>query len=190
MPDHDQKDKKLKIFDIVSEVVKFDAELRKKYQIGHKFRFVLDRLNALLDLLEKSKTVEVVKKATEREAKADEKVLYVYLYNVHGVNLSSWQNLLTAKLFQEYSVNRPIYTEKSHIEKLLKSKKNIMQHAYFAIAVKQSDVYSNHTELKDALGHSLVKIKEGGLRIENLITFTHNHQEYSLNSEGRLIKKN
>lgn len=181
-------DKKHKLLELVREAAKQDKELREKYKIGDKFRFVRDRLQALLERLETNlKSKEIVKEDHTREVREDEQLVYVYLYNTQGMSFPSWKNMLSAKLFYEYSVNRPIYTEKKHIEKLIKSKENKLQHAYLTIALKQSYIIPSTSN--DAFGNPLIKVKEGALKFDRLISFTHNNQDYVLDSQGNLIKK-
>lgn len=182
------KDREQKVLDMMREVVKYDAELRKKYQIGEKFRFVRDRLHALLERLEQhASSVKVVKEEVKHDATAEEVIVYVYLYNAHGMNLASWQNFLTPKVFYEYSVNRPIYAEKKHVETLIRSKQNKVQHAFLTVAVKKDAIIQSAT-LQDSLGNSLLRVKEGALSFDRLLVFTHNDQEYRVNDEGELIK--
>ncbi|SRR5579883_1094659 len=191
MPATDQQDIELKVLELVREMVKFDDELRQKYQVGTKFRFVQDRLHALLAHLEKklSDKKEVVAKASV-QAEADETIVYVHLYNVQGSNIRSWQSLLLPKVFYEYSVNRPIYTEKKYIDTLLNSKSNKLQHAFLTIVIKQNSVFpSEESGMKDSLGQPLVRVREGSLFFNKLVSFTHNDQEYEVNEDGQLIKK-
>ena len=124
-------------------------------------------------------------KKTETVLAPDEVLIYVYLYNANGLVFRSWQNMLTPKVFYEYSVNRPIYSQKSEIESLLKSKKTLAQHAYLTIAVKASDIIkpSDHPE------NPIIKVREGSLHFDKLVTFAHNGQDYTLNINGELIKK-
>lgn len=190
MPDHNHKKLEKEVLELVRHAVKQDEELRKKYQISNKFRFVRDRLQALLERLEQHvKTFEVVKsKITQTTSAADEVIVYVYLYNTQGTYLRSWQNMLTPKVFYEYSVNRPIYSEKHHIETLLRSKENKLQHAYLTVAVRSQDILRS-PESKDSLGQPLLKVREGALRIEKLISLTHNEHDYKVDDEGMLIKR-
>src|SRR3990167_9684781 len=103
-------------------------------------------------------------------------LVYVYLFNAHGLNFSSWQKMLSPSVFYEYSVNRPIYGEKAHVEAVIRNKTNKAQHGYLTIAVKKELISSESS--KDALGNPLIKVKEGGLKIERLICFFHHNHEY------------
>jgi hypothetical protein len=185
---HDEHESKHQLVELVQEAIRRDNALREQYQIGEKFRFVRDRLQALLEQLEKHVRV-IVEEEKSSELEADETLVYVYLYNSQGIMLQTWLNMLTPKLFYEYSVNRPIYHDKSYIDLLLRSKVNKTQHAFLTVAVKQNSLLRAEDASKDALGNPMVKIKEGALHFDKLVTFTHNGQEYTLSEERELIKK-
>jgi hypothetical protein len=184
-------DEKLKLIEIIREAIARDNELREKFQIGDKFRFVRDRLQELLCNLEQSLPVVVGDKMQSLQAMAaDEMAVYVYLYNTHGLQFRTWQNLVTPKVFYEYSVNRPIYAEKSQIESLLRTKTNKAQHAYLTVAIKRDQVipYPADSGPKDIAGNPVIKVREGSLRFEKLIAFTHQDQNYKLGADGELVK--
>lgn len=190
MASDDEKEQQFKLVQIVRDAIQKDEALREQYQISNKFRFVRDRLQALLHRLEKNlPTLVAEEKQTRQEITADEIIVYIYLYNAKGNVLRHWQSMLTPKVFYEYSVNRPIYAEKSHVEALLRSKPDKMQHAYLTVAIKKSDIIATENVIKDTMGHPLVKIKEGKLHFEKLISFTHHEQNYGLNAHGELVKK-
>ena len=186
------KEEKLKLIEIVREAIRSDNALREKHQIGEKFRFVRDRLNTLLQTLEESMPVaNENKKGGSYVLKEGEVPVYVYLYNSQGLTFRTWQNMLGQKVFYEYSVNRPIYSEKSQMESLLRTKTNKAQHAYLTVAVKSEYVYKlpDDSAPKDAAGNPVIKVKEGSLQLDRLIAFTHQEQDYVLNENGELIKR-
>lgn len=185
----DDKELTEKILGLVREAIRHDEELRNKHTVGDKFRFVRDRLHAVLTQLEAEIHAKKVKMTTKAERAADETLIYVYLYNAEGVVLRNWRNMLTPKLFYEYSVNRPIYAEKQQVESLVKRKTNKAQHAYITVAIKKVDVIGESPS-KDAVGNPVLRVKEGSLRFENLIEFTHNGIEYVLSSDGEFKKHN
>jgi hypothetical protein len=187
----DEKEQQKKLVDLIRDTVERDFALRKKYDIVYKFRFVRDRLNSLLEQLETH--VETVRTSEEKNAppaKTDDEIFaFVYLYNSQGLTLQTWINMLTPKLFYEYSVNRPIYLDKYHIESLIKSKANRVQHAFLTVAIKQNDLINNENAPKDAMGNAVVKVREGSLKFERFIAMTHNDQDYVLTEQGILVKK-
>lgn len=185
-------EEKLKLIEIVREAIQMDNNLREKYQIVDKFRFVRDRLAGLLKLLEESLPTGAQHTDDSMRGMAEGEVLvYVYLYNAQGLQFRTWQNLVNPKVFYEYSVNRPIYAEKSYIETLLRTKTNKAQHAYLTIAVKPEFVFKAPEESapRDIAGNPVIKVKEGSLHINKVISFMHLEQEYVLNADGELIKK-
>lgn len=186
----DENEQYKKLLNLLLEAIKEDQELREKYQVGEKFRFIRDRLNTLKIQLEQSMLQLQEKKVEQKDVVAtDEMIVYVYLYNAQGANMKTWQNMLNPAVFYEYSVNRPVYAEKSQIESYLRSKANRTQNGYLAVIVKKSDVIKSALPLKDAINNQLIKVKEGSLKFEKMISFNYNNQEYVLNEAGELIKK-
>lgn len=180
------------VLQLVRATMQRDEELREKYGMDNKFRFVRERLQSFFQQLEQELKITAEGSAQQikkGELLEDEIAVYVYLYNVNGSVLSSWQSLITPNVFYEYSVNRPIYIEKSHIESLLRAKSNKAQHAYLTVAIKAAQIIRTETEMKDSLGNPLVKIREGSLSFDRLLGFTCNDQEYILSDKGGLIKK-
>lgn len=180
------------VLQLVQAIVSQDEALRKTYGIDNKFRFIRERLQNLLQRLEQELHATMKKQIEEKVKKNvlsdDESLVYVYLFNAHGTVLSSWQNLLTPKVFYEYSVNRPIYMDRAHVHSLVQSKSNKAQHGFLTVAIKTVNVIQSEG-LKDSLGNPLIKIKEGSLLFEKLLGFTCNDEEYILNSKNELIKK-
>lgn len=189
MPMSDTEQKR-KLTELIRDAVAQDKLLREKYQIGDKFRFVRDRLVALLDQLEKQAEQNAqAEKDAEFAVTEHEVLVYIYLYNSQGASLPTWLNMLTPKLFYEYSVNRPIYLEKAPVEALIRSKPKPLQHAFLTVAINQKDIIQNDSIPKDVLGNVVVKVKEGSLRFERLLSITHNDQDYGLSNHGTLVKK-
>lgn len=178
-----------KLLQMVLDAIAKDATLREKYKVGDKFRFIRDRLQALSVRLEEQiqASEQEVKKAEKKAP--DEVLVYVYLYNSQGVLFPTWQKMVTAAVLYEYSVNRPIYADKSLIEAYIRSKSNKTQHAYLTVAMKPADILTTPVEAKDAIGGSLIKVREGSLLINKLVLFTHNGHDYTISETGALTKK-
>ena len=187
------KEQQEKLIEIVRQTLARDGALREKYDVKNKFRFVQDRLHTLLTHLEKDLQLIVIEKEKHKDPviSPDEQIVYVYLFNAHGHILRTWQNMLIPKVFYEYSVNRPIYGEKDHVESVVRAKTNRAQHAYLVIAVKKIDIfkYENHSSPKDVYGNIIFKVKEGSLDFNRLISFVHNGIDYSVNEQGELSKR-
>ncbi len=175
---------------IAKEVV-----LREQGQLGERFRFVREQLQMTLEAMLALTSTAVVNSAAVDAAEelVGKRRIYIYLFNAQGLDLRSWHRMLTAQALYEHSVNRPAYAEKAHIEALLRKKSNLHQHAYLTAAVLPENVQIMTTDVSgvsdDALIHGTARVKEGSLRAEWLVAFTHNNIEYSVNAAGELVKK-
>lgn len=188
----DSQELKEKLMQIVNEAVSVDAKLRADLNIGDKFRFIRDRLQALKQQVEETlQTIKVEETGTKQVIADDEQLVYVYLFNAHGIDTQSWMKMLHPSVYYEHSVNRPIYGAKEHVEMVIRNKSNRVQHGYLEVAVKKVAILNKGDEnLKDSLGNPLLKIKEGSLRPERLICLTHNGNLYYVDENGRLAKIN
>lgn len=186
----DSRELKDKLLQLLSKAVAEDTDLRQSLNIGDKFRFIRERLQALKQEVESAlETIKLADEGSKQVVHEDEQVVYVYLFNAHGMDLQTWLKMLNPSVYYEYSVNRPIYGEKAHVESLIRGKTTRTQHAFMAVAVKKSAILSApESATKDQLENPLVKIKEGSLRPERLISFTHNGVDYFLNDDGKLEK--
>jgi hypothetical protein len=182
-----------KLLQLIQEAIKQDNELRLTLHIGDKFRFIRDRLNALLLHLEKNAlSLSLAVKGSQshiEQMKENETIVYVYLFNAHGLTLTTWQNMLKPELFYEYSINRPVYLEKTQIESFIRSKTNKAQHGYISVVVQKEHVLKGTNLVKDVIASPVVKVKEGALHFENLVSFTHAGKDYLVNANAELIKK-
>lgn len=178
---------------LVKQAIEEDNALRTNLQIGDKFRFIRDRLDVLLSQVEQGLSVQLESKAKKiKQIKENNVVVYVYLFNAHGLTLSAWKKMVKPELFYEYSVNRPIYLEKSAVEAFIRHKPNKLQHGYLSVMVEKEAILPQSPEhmMKDAYGQVLGKVKEGALRFENLLFFTHADKEYTVNEEQELVREN
>jgi len=151
-------------------------------------------LQALLENIEKETTISEKKARIVRTATTvaeDEIVVYIHLYNAQGLNFRTWQGMITPKAFFDFSVNRSIYQEQKYIEDFIRSKTNKAQHAYLTVAMKKDRVLPSPEggSFKDPLGNPLIKVKEGSLLYECMISFTYNGQVYHISEQGELAKK-
>lgn len=175
------------LIEYVTQSIQGDAGLRERFQVGARFRFVNDRLQALLVSLQ-ALAKELSSVAVMQEGHADKaggqleagKPVFVYIYNAQGAVLRTWSAMLTPKAFHEYSVSRPVYATRQEVEAIISSKSNPVQHAFITVEVRESDILTGVD--------TPVRVKEGALRVERVVVFTHNGQEYRL-EQGELVKK-
>jgi hypothetical protein len=193
MPFNHDIERQQALLALVKQAIEEDNALRASLKIGEKFRFIRDRLDALLSQVEESLSVHLENKAKKvKQIKENDVVVYVYLFNAHGLTLSAWKKMVKPELFYEYSVNRPIYLEKSAVEAFIRHKPNKLQHGYLSVMVHKEDILPETPEhmVKDTYGHVLAKVKEGALHFENLLFFTHADKEYTVNEDQELVREN
>lgn len=181
-------DKKDNLLELIRQAEAVDEELREKFQIGDKFRFIRDRIKALTQRVEESMTsMKPMEEAEVTTPTQDEIIGYIYLFNAQGLDIKSWQKMLNPAVYYEYSVNRPIYTSQADIDAMIRTKTNKAQHGSIAIRIHKNDILND--EAKDALGNTLIKVREGSLKYDQVVGFTHNGQQYKVGPEQQLIKK-
>ena|SRR3990167_569389 len=190
---NEQKEQGENLLKLMRDILEHDEALRKKYQIGEKFRFIRDRLQTLFSKVEEQVMVfrETSEQSKGKTITEDEILVYVYLYNAQGLLFKTWQKMVSAEVLYEYSVNRPVYAEHSQVESFIRNKSNKAQHAYLTIAIKKQDILlsAEKEPLKDPLGHTLLKVREGSLHVDRIISFVHNGLTYILDKTGGLVKK-
>jgi len=181
-----------KVFSLLNSIVVQEDELRTKYDIGVRFNVVRTQLQSVLKEFDKELAARAEEsqddEKEEQEISSDETLVYVYLFNAQGSILKSWQKLLSPGAMFEHSVNRPIYSELSAVEAMLREKPNIENHAYIIVAIKNADVLEANTEtaLKDQYGQPLLRLRQGALKTENIKRFVHLNREYNVSSEGMI----
>lgn len=186
----DSKELKEKLLQLIHDAVNQDAKLRSDLQIGDKFRFIRESLHALQSHVDEAmQTIKVETQENKDVLAEDEQLVYVYLFNAHGIELQSWIKMMHPSVYYEHSVNRPIYDRKEQIESVIRSKANRIQHGYLTIAIKKACILKRDDEaVKDNIGNPVLKIKEGSLKPDRLISLTHNGHSYVLNENGALEK--
>lgn len=179
-------------YQIIKKASDIEVKLREKYKIGVRFNLIRTQLTSMLEKIEKELGKTDAKKSAEisaeKQLKPDETVVYVYLFNVNGKIIRTWQQLLTQQALFDHSVNRPIYLQKEHIEKIIRSKPNRDQQGYIEIIIKKPDLLEigNGKSLQDSQGHPLARIKQGSLQPDNIKMFVHSGKHYQLTREGVL----
>ena len=192
MADNSQENRE-KLLALVNAAIEEEKSLREKYQIGDKFRFIRDKLSALqMSIVEGLNEIKATESAGPDVLAADEVLVYVYIFNSQGQSAASWQKLLHQSVFYEYSVNRPIYADQSYIDSFIRSRPNKVQHGYLTVAIKKSDVLpvlAGSPVLKDVNNNPLIKIREGSLKFNRVISFKYNEGEYTVKESGEMVKK-
>lgn len=111
--------------------------------------------------------------------------IYILLYQTEGNKLSSWQNAL--KTLLDYNISRPIYCDESHVQELVRSKKDVERYGYAVVNVLESNIYPQEQLPIDQFNHKMIILRENSIKRENVIGFVHaNKKRYGL-VEGELV---
>ena len=126
----------------------------------------------------------------ERKQKLGEGVIKVFisLYQFDGENLQNWLN--TLKTLTSYNVTRPTYRNEWHVRELINSKADSRRHAYVEVLINESDLINIDPLPVDTLGHELLVLKEGAVKIPNIVGFIHyNKKRYTFNGEKLIFER-
>lgn len=106
--------------------------------------------------------------------------VYISIYQADGINLESWRT--TIKGLTEYTISRPIYKQEAHIKSLMGAKIDSQCSAYVCVDVKESDIVPAHAgkPIQDKFGHELLTLREGSVKLENIVEFVHQGRVYNL----------
>lgn len=169
-----------------------EHSFREQFSIGARFSVIQSQLKQLLSQNQANANVEKHQEQVEPDVELMDKnhcVVYVHLYNAHGRLTSTWDKFLAKHAFNEHSVNRPIYAYQESVEKLIRSKKDACNHGFLEIKVELTDITAdaNTSQLRDANGETLIRLRQGALKLANVISFHCDGQHFKVSPEGGLI---
>jgi Dot/Icm secretion system protein IcmQ len=150
-----------------------------------KLEALRDQAQAILDNIATSK--ENKKAMKEYVEQPGYKLVYISIYQADPNNLSKWQGVI--KGLEKHSVSRPIYAEEVHVQALIRGKPDPAKEAYIKAFVRESDI------LKPQLGKTtydrydqpLITVKEGSVKVENIVEFIHQNKHYRYVPEKGLV---
>lgn len=102
--------------------------------------------------------------------------VYIAIYQAQGDRLSGWTNAVSK--LSDYYISRPAYQIEDHVREMVNAKRS-RNDAYVAIWVHQEDILTTNKTL-DRWGHELLTLREGSVKVENIIEFVHDNYKYSL----------
>lgn len=114
--------------------------------------------------------------------------VYIELYQSSCEDLTSWRR--TIENLCEHFVSRPVYRLEEHVQELIRSKRSRTD-AYVVVWVKRDDIMpsADGHPVVDRFGHEVVRLKEGSVKIENIIEFVHDKLVYIYKDEQLVVKK-
>jgi len=113
--------------------------------------------------------------------------IYILLYQTEGNKLLNWQYAL--KTLLDYNVSRPTYKDESHVQELIRSKKDVERYGYAVINIKSTDIYEKEQMPKDVFNHEMLILKENALKRENIVGFVHAVKRRYNFVDGELVYK-
>lgn len=113
--------------------------------------------------------------------------IYVSLYSADGINMQSWEKIITN--LPRQMISRPIYADETDIKAILKTKEQKQNEAYVAIYINQADILplSPDRAPVDKLGKALLSLKHKSLNLDNISRFVHLTNVYRFD-KGKLVK--
>jgi hypothetical protein len=180
----DDEKRKLQLLNYLKSLVAKDSALRKKYNIGDRYKVIATRLKNLVQYVERNtdmeKALEQSSGKSKGELNANQMLVYVYLFNTNGRWLQRWTQMFSKKNLYEYGFNRPIYLSEKAVQSYINSREFKDEHAYIAVVVNKDDASEGQAHLTDSLEQPLIKIKEAALLMDNISYFWHREEKYSL----------
>lgn len=179
----DEKEIHPSLYAEIKALIEEEKLLRSRLNIGDQYRSIHSRLETLFNDVKQltlSTHQAVVASDLPLVLSASQQYIYVYLYNARGKTLARWENMLSPQSIEEYSVNRPIYASRAHVESYIRSRINSDEHAGLVMKVEKTDIVPcTGKEVRyDILGQPLLQLKERVLHIENLVSFFHQGRDY------------
>ena len=154
-------------------------------------RVASKRIQILLDeaksLVELSNPEQLLTKRVKESAHGYIPV-YISLYQVVGNNLQNWQYAL--RLLSEHNTSRPTYRNEQFVRELIDSKPDSERQGYAIVHIKEDDIYTFEEQPRDSLGHEMLVLKEGVIKLENIVGFVHANKKHYAFVNNMLVDEN
>lgn len=111
--------------------------------------------------------------------------VYILLYQTEGNKLTNWQ--YSIKSLVGHNVSRPTYREERYAQELIRSKKDAEHYGYAIIHIPEDGIYQFTQVSKDTLGHDMLMLKEGTVKLNNIEGFVHANKKRYKFFDGELI---
>ena len=114
--------------------------------------------------------------------------VYISLYQSEGTNIRKWHTVVLSLI--GHSVSRPVYKSESDIKAAMHAKDFKTNDAYVVVRLTPKDILAPATDRPrtDREGRELVTLREGAIRLENIMRFVHSSGEYKI-IENSLVKQ-
>ncbi len=148
----------------------------------HEFREKSERLYNSGNATAK---VESVQDSSRKIAPSGYLQVFILLYQADGANLPGWYRNL--KTLTEYSVTRPVYKDEEYAKELIRAKVAAQdRNGYAVVNIQEGDLDEAGSQV-DQFGHPLFILKQGAVKLENIVEFVHSNKRRYVMSGGDLI---
>lgn len=156
--------------------------------IGKKLREIRDKFQNELGL-ENAQTEASISARQETLPQTEFIEVYISLYQAEGVNIRKWSTVVTALV--GHSVSRPVFKKEEDIQSAIRAKTYKLNDAYVVVRIREEDILKSPTgqPILDREGRELLMLREGSIKLANIVRFTHASGEY-IYQDGSLIKQN
>ena len=190
--DEDTSSRYQVLLDTLNKAVKTGPWAKSMFlgAVGKKLTKFRDELAAELDKVDETttKTNAAVSLGASTSKKLPEGVIeiYVALYCANGGELRNWESILSS--LSTTVISRPIYRSEADVKALISSRPHKQNEAYCLVRIKEANIAKPFTgkNPQDKLGHELLVLKRAAISSDNIVSFRHQHSEYSWN-DGRLV---
>lgn len=115
-----------------------------------------------------------------------QKEIFISLYTSDGSEMNAWERILAN--LPKHVVSRPIYSDESEVQKLVRAKDNPVNEAYVAVFIDKADILDLPDERtsRDRYGIKLLSLKDKSIHPDNISRLVHRTGTY-LYRRGRLL---
>lgn len=155
--------------------------------MNKKLRIIRDDLAAKIAKYEEGETDSPEYLAHRAHLSASHKLVYISLYSLEGINITSWERIIAN--LQRQIVSRPVYFNEEDVQNIIKTKEKKINEAYVAFYVNEADILDiNRDKIPvDKLGKPMLVLKDNAINLENIEYFVHLSGKYRY-ARGRLIE--
>lgn len=152
--------------------------------IGKKLRDLRDKFQQELGL----DNIDIFQLETISIDDSQYTEVYVSLYQAEGTNIRKWLSVIVS--LAGLVVSRPIYKNEEDIKAAIRAKEYKQNDGYVVVKVLKEDVMplTDDNPRLDKEGRELLMLREGAIKLQNIIRFVHMSGEY-LFTNNTLVKQ-
>lgn len=155
--------------------------------IGKKLKEMRDNLAEDIKVVENDSEFTPDQLAKNLAMKESLQEVFISLYTLDGVKLSSWEQIIVN--LRRQMISRPIYATEDEVVAIIKTKEKKINEAYVSIFVKEEDILRLKPDKiqVDKLGQPMLVLKDNSISLDCINYFAHLTGKYRY-SRGRLFK--